>query len=122
MAKIWKLLQALAGMPCLFHRFTGLYCPGCGGTRAFLMLLRGRVFLSLVYHPIVVCACAAALYAGIRRLSGSRTEKKEIRILLLAALFLILINTAVKDIALTAFHTDLLQMLDTFAAAHQIVP
>ena len=27
--------------PCLFYKFTNLYCPGCGGTRAFFALSRG---------------------------------------------------------------------------------
>ena len=29
--------------PCLFHLVTGAYCPGCGGTRALLALLHGRL-------------------------------------------------------------------------------
>lgn len=40
--------------PCLFHKFTGLYCPGCGGTRAFFALISGHVLMSLYYHPLVV--------------------------------------------------------------------
>ncbi len=28
--------------PCLFHFVTGLPCPGCGGTRAFVSLLKRR--------------------------------------------------------------------------------
>ena len=27
--------------PCLFYRVSGLYCPGCGGTRAIRALLEG---------------------------------------------------------------------------------
>ena len=27
---------------CLFHEWTGLYCPGCGGTRALYALLQLR--------------------------------------------------------------------------------
>lgn len=40
--------------PCLFHHFTGLYCFGCGGTRAVFALVRGDILKSLFYHPIVV--------------------------------------------------------------------
>ena len=39
--------------PCIFHKITGLYCLGCGGTRAMFALVRGDVFKSLFYHPIV---------------------------------------------------------------------
>lgn len=47
-------------LPCLFHSVTGIYCPGCGGTRACIALLRGNVRLSLHYHPVVLYA--AVLY------------------------------------------------------------
>ena len=40
--------------PCMFHALTGLYCPGCGGTRAVFALLHGQVIRSLYYHPIVL--------------------------------------------------------------------
>lgn len=39
--------------PCLFHFVTGLPCPGCGGTRAFVSLLRGDLVQSFLYHPVV---------------------------------------------------------------------
>ncbi len=40
--------------PCLFHKFTGLYCMGCGGTRATFALIRLDICRSLYYHPMVV--------------------------------------------------------------------
>ncbi len=39
--------------PCMFFYLSGWYCPGCGGTRALEALLRGRLWLSLWYHPAV---------------------------------------------------------------------
>ena len=41
-------------LPCLFYVTSGNYCPGCGGTRAVLALLRGDIFASLYYHPVVL--------------------------------------------------------------------
>lgn len=40
--------------PCILHHFTGLYCPGCGGTRAFIALAHGQFLKSLYYHPLVL--------------------------------------------------------------------
>ncbi len=42
-------------MFCPLYAFTGIYCPGCGGTRAALALLHGDVLLSARCNPSVVC-------------------------------------------------------------------
>ena len=48
------LLLAPPGSPkskwlpkCIFYQWTGLYCPGCGATRAFSALLHGDIKASL---------------------------------------------------------------------------
>lgn len=38
---------------CVLYEWFGLYCPGCGGTRAIRALCSGRVLKSLWYHPLV---------------------------------------------------------------------
>ena len=38
---------------CILYRFTGWYCPGCGGTRALSALLSGHPVQSFLYHPVV---------------------------------------------------------------------
>lgn len=47
------LSDLLPQFPCVLYTLFGIYCPGCGGTRAFRALLRGRFLLSLWYHPLV---------------------------------------------------------------------
>lgn len=37
-------------LPCIFHKLTGLYCPGCGGTRAVYWLLKGNVAYSFIVY------------------------------------------------------------------------
>lgn len=61
--EIFDLIKKLLGigMPCAFNFFTGLYCPGCGGTRAVKELLRGNLRMSFQYHPLVLYTAAVLL-------------------------------------------------------------
>lgn len=43
---------------CVFHDLTGLFCPGCGNTRALRALLHGDLFLSLRYNLLLIPAFA----------------------------------------------------------------
>ena len=54
MAACVVLLVAPPGSPhakwlpkCMFHQLTGLYCPGCGATRALSAMLRGDIRSSM---------------------------------------------------------------------------
>lgn len=53
---------------CVFSALLGIYCPGCGGTRALKALLQGRLFLSIWYHPLV--PYMAAVYLGFMGSQG----------------------------------------------------
>lgn len=59
--------QLLPGF-CVFSILFGIYCPGCGGTRALLALFQGRLLLSLWYHPLV--PYGAAFYTGFMLTHG----------------------------------------------------
>jgi hypothetical protein len=54
---------------CAFHRMTGLWCPGCGLTRATHHLLRGDLVGALgsnVFTPFALIAIVAAWWAWMR--------------------------------------------------------
>ena len=38
---------------CPLYELTGLYCPGCGGTRSLTALLHGKLLLALHENPAV---------------------------------------------------------------------
>ena len=46
---------------CIMHDLLHVYCPLCGGTRAFLALCRGQIWLSLQYHPLALYITAGFL-------------------------------------------------------------
>jgi hypothetical protein len=39
---------------CMFYYYTGLCCPGCGGTRAMHQLLHGNIKAALHYNFLIV--------------------------------------------------------------------
>lgn len=43
---------------CPFHALTGLFCPGCGTTRALHALLHGDIAFALSMNPLAVVAIA----------------------------------------------------------------
>jgi hypothetical protein len=51
---------------CLFHRATGLLCPGCGALRATHQLLHGNLSAAFQFNPMLVTALALlAIGAGV---------------------------------------------------------
>lgn len=65
-AVLWTIYclfkERLPQFPCVMSSLFGIYCPGCGGTRALVCLLHGKILSSLWYHPLV--PYTAVLYAG----------------------------------------------------------
>lgn len=61
---------------CLILRATGLYCPGCGGQRMLLALLRGDLPLAFRQNPLLFCllppAVCWALAEAVRYVRGKR--------------------------------------------------
>ncbi|MBV9493544.1 MAG: DUF2752 domain-containing protein, partial [Acidobacteria bacterium] len=84
---------------CLFRRVTGIPCPGCGFSRAFLALLRGDWGAVQRLHPlapllalewIAIWVIAGAWAIG-KRFPVPQTERLAERLILTnAALFLLL--------------------------------
>jgi hypothetical protein len=49
---------------CLFHKLTGLNCPGCGGTRAAYQLLHGHLLNALRDNALFILALVALAVRG----------------------------------------------------------
>lgn len=66
--------------PCLFHKFTGLYCPGCGTTRGLHALLHGHVLAALRFNVITIAALPVLVYAVAKvawlEITGTKPQPK----------------------------------------------
>ena len=53
-------LQSRWTSPCFFYEISGIYCPGCGGTRALYAMLHGNILASLhnnlLLFPLLITA------------------------------------------------------------------
>lgn len=98
----------ILGVPfrCPFHAATGLWCAGCGGTRAARALARFDVVAALDAHPLVVAAVPAlvVLLVSVRLRSAASRFVHRRPVLIFAALsaFAIARNIPVDGAALLA--------------------
>ena len=109
----WMTRMTRQGFPCLFHLLTGLYCPGCGGTRAVRAMAAGNLRLSFQYHPLVLYT-AAVLTVELLSLAISKAAKNPRWYLGHETLFvyiaagIIVVNWIGKNVLLVFFGIDLL--------------
>lgn len=99
--------------PCPFHALTGLYCPGCGGTRAVWYLLHGHFLLSFRFHPLVLYAVVALLGEMAVFLAAKAGRRSKIcpgheKYLLYVAVGIVAVNFVVKNYFLIRYGVDLL--------------
>lgn len=52
---VYFIIYELLGfsIPCLFHKITNLYCPGCGVTRLLFSLLKLDFYQAFRYNPLI---------------------------------------------------------------------
>ncbi|MBQ6312039.1 MAG: DUF2752 domain-containing protein [Lachnospiraceae bacterium] len=62
----------LAGVTCLIKYMTGISCPGCGMTRAWIAFGTGHFHRAMQYHPLFLLAVPAAGYVVLRVLLKAR--------------------------------------------------
>lgn len=55
---VWYLLN----LPCIPRYITGLICPGCGMSRAWLAVLHLDFAAAFQYHPLFWCVPLLAVY------------------------------------------------------------
>lgn len=100
-------------MPCPFHELTGLYCPGCGGTRAVKYLLKGELVKSFIYHPFVIYGgitavlwAAVAIYRKVKKRPAPDLARESA--VVYAGIVIIIINWIIKNLLLVFWGIDLL--------------
>ncbi len=110
----------LPGFGCPWSEKLHIYCPGCGGSRAFFELLHGHVIHSLMCNPSVFLGGVTVMWYEIRAVMAISTGNIEryfggdrYRVLIAFAIFVIA-YALLRDVLLICFKIDLLGDLRKF--------
>lgn len=110
MNEVFELIKySVLNRRCIFNVITGLYCPGCGGTRALSSLVHGHFILSLYYHPLVIYILIVLVVLVIRFVKLQIFEENKSKILLpnwvlYLMLAIVLGNFLIKNVLLLFFN------------------
>lgn len=94
--------------PCVFRNATGLFCPGCGGTRAIYYFVRGEIIKSFFFHPFVpytVIVYILFMCVMYYRKHYGKKEYKAIRLerYIYVGIAILLLQCILKEILLVFF-------------------
>lgn len=55
-------------IPCIFHKITGLLCPGCGVSRMLLAMSRLDFISAFYFNPVIFCGLPFIIYMLLKQL------------------------------------------------------
>ncbi|MCR5509224.1 MAG: DUF2752 domain-containing protein [Lachnospiraceae bacterium] len=106
-----RVLEWIPG--CTFERLTGLYCPGCGGSRAVIAFFDGHFIRSFLYHPLVPYSIVVLTVFMIRMFLVKHAGLKEgkdgrINIFIYIGIGILILQWIVKLILLVCFEVSMI--------------
>lgn len=97
--------------PCLFHRCTGLHCPGCGGTRAARAIVEGNLGAAAGWNPLLIIGLPLILVAVVFERFSLQRHSRRARVsqitLFVVLLFFLLRNLPTPSTGWLAPRADL---------------
>lgn len=91
---------------CIIYETFGIYCPGCGATRAVYSLYSGEILKSIYYNPLIVYLIIIdfwyLLTEGVSKFSKKENKFfiKRINLYLYFAVIILTLNWIIKLILL----------------------
>ncbi len=92
-------------IPCLFNKFTGLYCPGCGITRAGLAFIHGDFYQAIRYNMIIFLDIPLIILGTIIQYKYKKNEKltKAINIMYVILVIITILFGVLRNMPMFSF-------------------
>lgn len=97
------VLHFKAGIPCLFNKFTGLLCPGCGVTRMIMSMLKLDFAAAYGYNKALFLTLPLILFAVVSIetdyiSTGKRRARPFVRWLLIIEIIILVLFGIIRNI------------------------
>jgi len=83
-------------LPCLFQKFTGIPCPGCGGQRSVVHLLHGEFGEAFFMYPAIYPLIIVGLLIAVNYIFPFEQYSRWISAVSLMSVAVVLINYGIK--------------------------
>ncbi len=99
---VWRDPSVLTTFPppCIFRKATGIYCPGCGSTRALRALSQGDFLAALRYNPLTIAVLFALPFLLVLRRPKFRAVYYRFAVVVCAVVIVFFI---LRNIPISAF-------------------
>lgn len=94
------------GIPCVIHKITGLYCPGCGITRIFISLFKLNIYQAFRYNPLVfilLIMCTLYFLADFLKFKISKSHIKLPKSIYIILLIIVILFGILRNIPLFSY-------------------
>lgn len=85
-------------VPCIYKKYSGVECPGCGMQRAFIALLKGNFIESLQLYPALIPVILLVVFLIIHLFFKLKNGARLVKILFFVNVFIIMTNYSFKVI------------------------
>ncbi len=111
-----SILRGFVFKPCVIYDATGLFCPGCGGTRSVIALLTGHPIKSFFLHPFVIyfaiCFSMFFISQTLSRLTKGRFKGVNYRnVYVYIGIGIILVQWFIKNLILLTLGINCLSLI-----------
>ena len=83
-------------MPCFYKKYLGIACPGCGMQTAFIELLKGHLWKSILAYPALIPIIFLLSYLVLHLINDYRNGARNLKIIFIFTTSIIVINYIIK--------------------------
>ena len=88
-------------LPCLFKKYLGIDCPGCGLQRSFIELMNGNLEESLVLYPALIPSILTLAILTVYLITNKKFLLKPLVAMFIVNAVVVAVNYVIKMTIIT---------------------